>query len=169
MASPRSSSLTAGDSLKHALVGAAVSLVTFFLPFSPALGGVVAGYLHGPDREAGATVGGLSGVFAALPGAVLATLVAVALFAVGPARRSGLLVALAFLLVFLAVAVVYGGVLGAVGGFVGSFLDGEFGGPTETDPERLRDPTRLRDGDDGATPEPDATGVDGSVGDSERN
>ncbi|WP_435065220.1 DUF5518 domain-containing protein [Halobaculum sp. EA56] len=172
MASP--SSLASGDSLKHALVGAVVSLVTFFLPFSPVLGGGVAGYLHGPHRGAGAKVGGLSGVFAAVPGAVLGTLIASVFVIAGPGQRSGILVAFAFFLVILAVTVVYGGILGAVGGFVGAFLNEEFAGPSETDSERPRDPTTLREGtgagDGGdSDPEPELTEFDGPVDDPERD
>ena len=55
------------ETLKHAAIGAVVSLVTFFLPFSPVIGGGVAGYLHGSDRTEGAKVGGLSGLLAAVP------------------------------------------------------------------------------------------------------
>jgi len=175
MASPSSSSLTSGDTLKHALIGAAVSLVTFYLPFSPAIGGGIAGYLHGPDREAGATVGGLSGVFAAVPGAVLATLVASVFVIVGPGQRSGLLVAFVFFLVILVVSVAYGAVLGAAGGFVGAYLNEEFSGPTETDPERLRDPTTLREDaeldapSENATPESTATEFDTTTDDADRD
>jgi len=128
----------ATNTLKHAAIGAAVSLVTFFLPFSPVIGGGVAGYLHGSDRTEGAKVGGLSGLLAAVPGAVLVTLVASIFVIVGPGQRSALLVAFAVFLVALLFTVVYGGVLGAAGGFVGAVLNEEFDGPVGTDPTRLR-------------------------------
>ena len=158
------------DTLKHAVVGAVVSLVTFFLPFSPAIGGAVAGYLHGPDRGAGARVGGLSGVIAAVPGALLAALIAAVFVSVGPGGRSRLLVAVVFL-VLLAATALYGGAFGAAGGFVGALLDGEFDGPTETSPERL---AATRDAADGSVagdpkePDPDPTEFDERVDDRER-
>ncbi|MFC6786763.1 DUF5518 domain-containing protein [Halobaculum halobium] len=135
------------DSLKHAAIGAAVSLVTFFLPLSPVIGGGVAGYLHGPDRTEGAKVGGLSGLLAAVPGAVLVTLIASIFVIVGPGQRSALLVAVAVFLVALLFTVVYGGVLGAAGGFVGALLNEEFARPVETDPARLHGDVRDAESD----------------------
>lgn len=125
--------------LKHAVIGAAITLVTFFLPFSPVIGGAAAGYLHGPDRTEGAKVGGLSGLFAAVPGALLGTLIASVFVIAGPGQRSALLVAFVFFLLILLFTALYGGVLGAAGGFLGAFLNEEFDKPTETDPARLRD------------------------------
>jgi len=127
------------ETLKHAAIGAVVSLVTFFLPFSPVIGGGVAGYLHGSDRTEGAKVGGLSGLLAAVPGAVLATLIASVFVIVGPGQRSGLLVAFGVFLVVLLIAALYGGALGAVGGFVGAYLHEEFAEPERVDPDELRD------------------------------
>ncbi|SHH41898.1 DUF5518 domain-containing protein [Halobaculum gomorrense] len=140
-------SSSASTTLKHATIGAAVSLATFFLPFSPMIGGGVAGYLHGPDRAAGAKVGGLSGLLAAIPGAVLVTLFASIFVIVGPGQRSSLLVALLF-------TALYGVALGAAAGFVGALLNEEFAGPTETDPVRLRGD---RDATAGSTPDSGVT------------
>ncbi|MFC7097151.1 DUF5518 domain-containing protein [Halobaculum marinum] len=129
---------SSSETLKHAAIGAVVSLVTFFLPFSPVIGGGVAGYLHGSDRTAGAKVGGLSGLLAAIPGAVLATLIASIFVIVGPGQRSGLLVAFGVFFVALLIAALYGGALGAVGGFVGAYLHEEFADPDRVDPAELR-------------------------------
>ncbi|MFC7070195.1 DUF5518 domain-containing protein [Halobaculum lipolyticum] len=134
--------------LKHAVVGAVVSLVTFFLPFSPVIGGGVAGYLHGPDRTEGAKVGGLSGLLAAVPGAVLGTLIASIFVIAGPGQRSGLLVAFALFLVILLVGALYGGALGAVGGYVGAYLNEEFASPDRVDPAELREGGEGDDGED---------------------
>ncbi|QZY00841.1 DUF5518 domain-containing protein [Halobaculum rubrum] len=153
-------------SLKHAAIGAAVSLVTFFLPFSPAIGGGVAGYLHGPDRTEGAKVGGLSGLLAAVPGAVLVTLVASIFVIVGPGQRSAFLVAFGVFLVALLFTVVYGGVLGAVGGFLGALLNEEFDGPVETDPARLRGDARDAESGLGPDPDPELTEFDEPIDES---
>ncbi|QZP36394.1 DUF5518 domain-containing protein [Halobaculum magnesiiphilum] len=162
-----SSDMTA---LKHAAIGAAVSLVTFFLPFSPVIGGGVAGYLHGPDRTEGAKVGGLSGLLAAVPGAVIATLIASVFVIVGPGQRSGLLVAFALFLVLLLVGALYGGALGAVGGLVGALLNEEFDGPNST-PARAGDPTTLRDDRSESDDEPrsELTEFDDAIGEPNRS
>lgn len=149
--------------LKHAVVGAVVSLVTFFLPFSPVIGGGVAGYLHGPDRTEGAKVGGLSGLLAAVPGAVVGTFVLSIFVIAGPGQRSGLLVVFAFFLVVLLVGALYGGVLGAAGGYVGAYLNEEFASPDRVDPAELRD-----DGGDGDDVRSELTEFDDSVDDTAR-
>jgi hypothetical protein len=61
--------------LVDALVGAAVTVVLAIVPLAPAIGGVVAGYLH---REEGARVGALAGLFAAVPLGLLVGLLMVA-------------------------------------------------------------------------------------------
>jgi len=103
-----------------ALLGAAVTVLLSFIPFSPVLGGAVAGYLHERD---GVKVGTVSGVFAAIPAAVVATLV-VALFVIVPPGASGspgVRMAVLFAVVFL-VAAVYTVTLGALGGYLGVYV-----------------------------------------------
>lgn len=51
----------------NAIIGAAVSVVLSPLQFSPLIGGGVAGYLEGPDTNAGLRVGAISGVFTVIP------------------------------------------------------------------------------------------------------
>lgn len=63
----------------NALIGAAVSVVLGFVPFSPILGGAVAGYLEGGDLRDGASVGAISGVLAAIPPIVVFALLSVVL------------------------------------------------------------------------------------------
>lgn len=105
--------------LVNALIGAVVSVVTAFLPFSPVVGGAVAGYL---EREGGVSVGALSGVIAATPLAlVIFLLVAVLDFFPGVAAVGGLLV-----LVVVVLAALYTVGLGALGGLLGVYLAREF-------------------------------------------
>lgn len=108
------------STLFNAFVGAAVSVVTAFLPFSPVVGGAVAGYL---ERQNGASVGALSDVIAAIPLALVIFL-ATSLFVVVPDPAAG------GIFLFISVAVVlaslYTIALGALGGFVGVYLADEF-------------------------------------------
>jgi hypothetical protein len=56
-----------GDTLVNAVLGAVVTVILSFLPLSPILGGLLAGYLQGGDRADGARVGALAGVIAMIP------------------------------------------------------------------------------------------------------
>lgn len=56
-----------GDTLANALVGAVVAIFLTFLPLSPLLGGLVAGYLQGGSRGDGVRVGVVVGVVTFLP------------------------------------------------------------------------------------------------------
>ncbi|PGF15951.1 hypothetical protein CP556_07355 [Natrinema sp. CBA1119] len=51
----------------NAGIGAIIGVVLSFIPFSPVLGGAVAGFLEGPDERAGAVAGALAGAIAFLP------------------------------------------------------------------------------------------------------
>ena len=107
--------------LVDALLGAVVSIVLSVLPFSPVLGGAVAGYLH---RAEGAKVGALSGAFAAIPlGGIFFLLVGVFAFVpvVGGAPRAALALPVLLLIIF-AVALVYTVVLSTVGGVIGEYV-----------------------------------------------
>ncbi|AUX09740.1 hypothetical protein AArcSl_2115 [Halalkaliarchaeum desulfuricum] len=55
-----------GDTLINALIGAVVTIVTSFVPFSPILGGGVAAWLEKGDRTEGAKVGAVSGALISL-------------------------------------------------------------------------------------------------------
>ncbi|QLG60895.1 DUF5518 domain-containing protein [Halorarum salinum] len=132
--------MASDDTLTNALIGAVASVVLVFLPFSPALGGALAGYLQGPDTDEGLRVGALSGVIAAVPIALLAVLAGAFFLAVAPSRAA--VVFLLFVVVALLFALAYAVGLGALGGLLGSYLREEFEGPTGTPPERLgRDPS----------------------------
>ncbi|WP_191967078.1 MULTISPECIES: DUF5518 domain-containing protein [Haloferax] len=51
----------------HALLGAVVTFFTAIIPFSPVIGGAVAGYLHAEGTDRGIRVGAVSGLMASLP------------------------------------------------------------------------------------------------------
>lgn len=63
------------STLLNGVLGAVAGVVLFFLPFSPFLGGTVAGYLEGGSTRRGATVGAIAGVVTILPLLVLARVV----------------------------------------------------------------------------------------------
>ncbi|EJN59035.1 DUF5518 domain-containing protein [Halogranum rubrum] len=109
------------STLFNALIGAVVSVVTAFLPFSPVIGGAVAGYL---ERRNGASVGALSGVIAAIPLALIIFLAASVFVVVpDPAAAGGIFL---FIAVAVVLASLYTIALGALGGFVGVYLADEF-------------------------------------------
>ncbi|MFB6074072.1 MAG: DUF5518 domain-containing protein [Haloarculaceae archaeon] len=116
-----------GDTLPNALIGAVVTVLTAgFLPFSPLLGGAVAGYLEGGDRAAGTRVGLYAGLVALIPALVFGTLIAGVFGAMfigvnpwGTVAGSLGLVALFFGLVF---GLIYFVGFSAVGGYLGNYL-----------------------------------------------
>lgn len=123
-----------GETLKNAGIGAAVSIVLFFLLLSPVLGGAVAGYLQRGDGAEGARVGALSGLIAAVPGTLLAVLV-VSVFTVAPPGGGGMGFFAVVVLGSLLVVGLYGAALGAVGGLVGAYVARERDETRRTDPE----------------------------------
>ena len=115
------------DYAANALVGAVVSVLASFVPFSPAIGGAVAGYLERGESERTVGVGALSGTVLMAP--VLAFLVVLtiglvlAMFAV---EAGGLAVAvMAAMLFAMLVVLVSGAGLGALGGYVGGKIAGD--------------------------------------------
>lgn len=113
------------DTVTNAVVGALVAAVTAFVPLSPVLGGAVAAYLQGGDRDEGTRVGGLSGLVGVAPVVVL-LVVLVVVFAVAATEVAlGGVVAVvvaAAMLFSVAVSVLYAVVLGALGGYLGVAL-----------------------------------------------
>lgn len=111
------------NSALNALLGGVVSILVAFVPFSPLVGGFVAGYLHDADRSAAVRVGALAGLVALLPlllagGFVL--LFVVGGVAVGAPRAS--LLFLAFVVVAGVVAILYTVGLSAAGGYLGAIV-----------------------------------------------
>lgn len=127
------------NTLVNALLGGVVSVVLGFVPFSPVLGGAVAGYLQGADTSRGVRVGIYAGLVAAVPLAfVLFLLVSMLSFVPVPggfesgamdgsaAAASGgsPLLAIGVLLVVFALAALYTVGLSALGGYLGSYVKG---------------------------------------------
>lgn len=115
-----------GDTLINGLLGGIVAIVLSAVPFSPVLGGTLAGYLEGGSRNDGLRVGALAGVVAAVPLAafvVAAVLISgVALVGIGP-RAAGGIVAFGVLFLFVAVlSALYTVGLGALGGWLGNYV-----------------------------------------------
>jgi|GEM_PF-263150 len=110
-----------GNLSVNALIGAVVTVVTAFLPFSPVLGGAVAAYLEGGDRDRGLKTGAVSGIIASVP---LALVVLVVLFfipfafALDPSGAAGVGALIVVFIVVIAVGLVaaYTVGLSALGG-----------------------------------------------------
>lgn len=115
-----------GDTLLNALIGAVVSVILAFLPFSTVLGGGVAGYLQKGTRNEGLRVGAISGAIALIPIFLIASVFGgfffLSMLGVGPrgALGFGLLFFLALVLL-----VVYTVALAAVGGYLGAYIASE--------------------------------------------
>jgi len=112
------------DTLRNAVIGAVASIVLSFVPFSPVLGGAVAGYLQGGTRSDGLRVGTISGVLGLLVGAAFFLIVVLFLgiFAIGTNAPSSFgIVGLLFLLVAGAVSALYTIGLSALGGWLGNY------------------------------------------------
>ena len=110
----------------NALIGAVVSVVLSFIPFSPVIGGAVAGYLEKGDHNQGLRVGGYSGAIAAIPLVLLAgAIIVLGTFGVIVAPGEAIRTLLGILLLGVLIVVVIGAYtigLGAVGGYVGVIL-----------------------------------------------
>lgn len=108
----------------YAVLGAVVTVALSFLPFSPAFGGALAGYLERGESDRTVSVGTLAGLLPVIP--VLAMLVFVTggvlsgLLTVGQTGEA-VVVGATLLLAALFVAA-FAGVLGALGGYVGGRL-----------------------------------------------
>ncbi|MFB6196435.1 MAG: DUF5518 domain-containing protein [Haloplanus sp.] len=116
------------DSTLHAVIGAVVTIVLSFIPFSPVIGGGVAAYLNeATDSNDALRLGALSGAIAAIPLLVFGFL-AIAVFGffviggVGHGPAVGIGGLLLVLLVGGLIAGVYTVGLSALGGYLGSYL-----------------------------------------------
>ena len=116
--------VAAPDTTTNAIVGAVVTSVTSFVPLSPILGGIVAGYLQRGERADGARVGGLSGLVAAVPIALLFVSLIIGL--VGVSTEFGAGVEAGFVAIVLVVAAIVASLylvaLSAIGGYLGVYL-----------------------------------------------
>lgn len=110
-----------GDTLLNAVIGAIATVVLAFLPFSPVLGGAVAGYLEKGSRSAGLRVGTYAGLIAAIPVILVMMLFGgFAFFGAFFAPRAAL--GLFFLVFLVGFGLVYTVGLSAVGGYIGAYL-----------------------------------------------
>jgi hypothetical protein len=113
----------------NALVGGLASIVLAFLPFSTVLGGALAGYLEGPDTDAGLKVGLYAGLVAIVPLALAGFLFGGALLAFTPMMgpRGGAVGALGVVafLFFGVLGLLYTVGLSALGGVLGAYLHRE--------------------------------------------
>lgn len=115
-----------GDTLLNALIGAVVSVLLAFLPFSPLIGGGVAGYLQRGTRNDGLRVGGISGLITMIPLFLVASLLGGVFFLqmVGLDPRAGF--GFGFLVLFaLLFFVLYTVALSALGGYLGAYVVSE--------------------------------------------
>lgn len=114
-----------GDTFVNALVGGVAAIVLSFVPFSPVLGGGLAGYLQGGTRNDGLRVGAYAGAVAAIPLAfvsfVVLFLFGFGIFFGGP-RAGGALVLVLFMLGFIVATALYTVGLGALGGWLGNYV-----------------------------------------------
>lgn len=108
----------------NALIGAAVTIIFTFIPFSSVLGGAVAGYLEGGELGDGIRVGAISGLIATVPMLLvfffLGSILSFGMMGAGGPRM--LAIGGAFVLFALLFAAVYIVGLSAVGGAVGAVI-----------------------------------------------
>ncbi|WP_336360619.1 DUF5518 domain-containing protein [Haladaptatus sp. ZSTT2] len=105
----------------NALIGAVVAVIFSWIPFSPVLGGAIAGYLQ---KDEGLKVGALSGAISAIPIMGIAFLFfgIVSFFTISTgAPRGGLAVGL-IVWIILFFVLLYTVVLSAVGGILGVYI-----------------------------------------------
>lgn len=113
---------------RAAVVGALASIGLSILPFSPLLGGGLAGFLSTDRARGGAAVGALSGLLLLVPAVPIVCLVALGLVMVGvvPLPGTGPVVLGLFLAILLSLVAGYTVGLSAVGGAVGAFLAADY-------------------------------------------
>ncbi|WP_418279909.1 DUF5518 domain-containing protein [Halorubrum sp. DTA98] len=122
------------NTLLNAVIGAVATVVLSFIPFSPVLGGAIAGYLEGVDTGDGLRVGAISGAIASLPAVGLLLLF---LVFVPFAPDLGIAVGgLVLLSVVIAIAIGYFAALSALGGILGAFIRAE-SEPSSTPDDRV--------------------------------
>lgn len=107
---------SAGSYFADAVVGAVVTLVSSFVPFSPVIGGAVAGYLHRGSALQGAKIGVLVGVLVSVPVFVILGVTAAGLYVHEFAWMSFLLVLSGV------VSVAFTVLFATVGGYVGAYI-----------------------------------------------
>lgn len=110
-----------GDTLPNAVIGALAAAILFFLPFSTVLGGAVAGYLQGGDRNDGLKVGAVAGVIMLVPFLLFGFLVGnFFFFSIGVGPTAGF--AFIFLLFAAVLGLFYVVGFAALGGYLGNYV-----------------------------------------------
>lgn len=110
------------STLLNAAIGGVLGIVVSFVPFSPLLGGGVAGYLEGGTRREGMRVGAMAGLIMLVP-FLLFAFVAMGLVAGVGSRAAFFGVLLLFVMVFVAAYTVG---LSLLGGYLGAYLKDEY-------------------------------------------
>lgn len=114
---------TPNTSLNALLGGVVTAGTALFVPFSPVLGGAVAGYLEGGDSDSGLKVGTLAGLVATVP-LLLVVLLGLAVLPVVVPPNGAVGVLLVGLLLFVLISAYTVG-LSALGGVLGTYLERE--------------------------------------------
>jgi len=119
----RGSTETAPNTLLNGVIGGVIGVVLSFIPFSPVLGGGVAGYLEGGDYASGAKVGAVAGLVAFVPlVAIIGLGLAVVVFSPSPGMALALWVTGLAIVIFVAL---YAIGLSILGGMLGAYLQNE--------------------------------------------
>jgi nitric oxide reductase large subunit len=108
----------------HAILGAVASGLLSFIPFSPGIGGALAGYLERGESTRTISVGALAGLLAMLPILLILLFVLIGLVTgLQTIDQSGIaiLTGATLLFVLMLVATIGAG-LGALGGYIGGWL-----------------------------------------------
>lgn len=136
-ATPTATEPSARSTVVNAVIGAVASIVLAFLPFSPVLGGAVAGYLERSQNDTQSLkVGAISGLMAAIPiivgfGLLLGS-VAIAATVGGEPVSGALFAVIVAVVVLFSLVFIVG--FSAVGGLLGGVIyrrEGARGGERE--------------------------------------
>jgi hypothetical protein len=103
----------------NAIVGAMVTIVASFVPFSPILGGAVSGYLDRGSDGSPVRAGGIAGLFATLPVIIVFAVITWSLLGSATGLTT---IVVASLVISLVISVVYMIGLSALGGYLGAEL-----------------------------------------------
>lgn len=113
-----------GDTFINALIGAVVTIVTSFIPFSPVLGGAVSGYLQRQDSSAALRVGAIAGAISLIPFVLVVFLIGSFLPFIPAVGAPGAVAG--FFGIALVIGLIFGAIytigLGALGGYIGWYL-----------------------------------------------
>jgi hypothetical protein len=117
------------STLVNALIGAVVAVVLSPLQFSALIGGGVAGYLEGPDTDAGLRVGALAGLFTIIPLFIIFWILGGLFLGFVPMMDGPQMMfggaGFGLLAIFLLFFVVFTVVLSSAGGYLGAYLNQE--------------------------------------------